>query len=79
MSDSDLVLTKWNELKSFVSELEMDVQKNVHGNAAAGVRTRKGLRELRKHVSELVKLTVSQDKEAKLAKKAAKAAAKASV
>lgn len=72
MSETDVVAAKWAEVKAMVDELELDVQKNSRGNAAAGVRTRKGLRALRKKVTDLVKLTVSLDKE----KKAAKAAAK---
>lgn len=45
MSDSP-VLSKWNELKTLVEALEVDVAKNAKGVAAAGVRTRKGLRQL---------------------------------
>lgn len=74
MSENDAVVAKWEEVKAAVAELELDIQKNVKGNAAAGVRTRKGLRTLRKAVTEIVKLTVSQDKERKAAKTAAKAA-----
>lgn len=77
MSDTDAVVSKWEEVKTAVSELELDIQKNAKGNAAAGVRTRKGLRSLRKVVTEIVKLTVAQDKERKAEKVAAKAAAKA--
>lgn len=77
MSDTDAVVSKWEEVKTAVSELELDIQKNAKGNAAAGVRTRKGLRTLRKVVTEIVKLTVAQDKERKAEKVAAKAAAKA--
>lgn len=77
MSDTDAVVSKWEEVKTAVSELELDIQKNAKGNAAAGVRTRKGLRSLRKVVTEIVKLTVAQDKERKAEKVAAKATAKA--
>jgi hypothetical protein len=70
-----VVAAKWAEVKAMVDELELDVQKNSRGNAAAGVRTRKGLRALRKKVTDLVKLTVSLDKEKKAAKAAAKAEA----
>lgn len=77
MSEVDAVVVKWEEVKAAVSELDLDLQKNTKGNAAAGVRTRKGLRSLRKVVTEIVKLTVAQDKERKAAKAAAKAEAKA--
>jgi len=63
MSDSDnAVLAKWTELKSLVEALEVDVAKNAKGVAAAGVRTRKGLRQLQASAKELVKLTLETDK-----------------
>lgn len=63
MSDSDnAVLAKWTELKSLVEALEVDVAKNAKGVAAAGVRTRKGLRQLQTSAKELVKLTLETDK-----------------
>ncbi len=71
----DAVVEKWEHVKAAVAELELDIQKNAKGNAAAGVRTRKGLRTLRKAVTEIVKLTVTQDKERKAVKVSAKAAA----
>lgn len=68
MSDHNMVVAKWEEAKALVAELELDVQKNAKGNAAAGVRARKGLRTLRSKVTELVKMTVELDKGAKAAK-----------
>jgi len=66
MSDSDnAVLSKWAELKSLVEALELDVAKNAKGVAAAGVRTRKGLRQLQTSAKELVKLTLETDKAGK--------------
>ncbi len=38
------VLDKWNELKVLMESLEIDIHKNVGGNASAGTRARKGLR-----------------------------------
>jgi len=64
------VVTKWNEMKSIMEGLELDVIKNAKGTAAAGVRARKGLRALKATASALVKLTVETDK----AKRAAKPA-----
>jgi hypothetical protein len=61
MSDNP-VLAKWSELKSLVEALEVDVAKNARGVAAAGVRTRKGLRQLQVCAKELVKLTLELDK-----------------
>lgn len=60
-----VVLEKWNEVKSLVETLEHDVTKNAKGIAAAGVRARKGLRELKTKAGELVKLTIELDKKSK--------------
>lgn len=61
MSDSP-ILTKWNELKTLFESLEPDVAKNAKGVAAAGVRARKGLRQLQTSAKELVKLTLETEK-----------------
>jgi hypothetical protein len=58
----NIVLEKWNELKSLVEALEHDVTKNSKGTVAAGVRARKGLRQLQAKSKELVKLTIELDK-----------------
>jgi len=59
MSD---VLAKWNELKTIVESVDLDVHKNASGNASAGVRARKGLRALKAVAADLVKLTISSEK-----------------
>ena len=64
MSDSN-VLAKWNELKALVEALDVDVNKNSKGNAAAGVRARKAMRQLQTQAKELVKLTLETDKASK--------------
>jgi hypothetical protein len=64
MSDNPIV-AKWNELKALVEALEADVAKNAKGVAAAGVRARKGLRQLQGTAKELVKLTLETDKSGK--------------
>lgn len=73
MSENDAVVSKWTEVRGMIEGLELDVHKNAKGNAAAGVRTRKGLRTLRKKVTELVKMTVALDKDRKSEKAATKA------
>ena len=60
--ENNQVLSKWNELKQLVEALEQDVVKNAKGTAAAGVRARKGLRQLQAKSKELVKLTIEMDK-----------------
>ena len=73
MDTDNSVLAKWTELKALVETLELDLQKNARGVAAAGVRVRKGLRDLKARAAELVKTTVELDK-AKKADKPAKPA-----
>jgi hypothetical protein len=62
MDSDNQVISKWTELKAIMEQLELDVVKNAKGVAAAGVRTRKGLRELKLKAAELVKTTVELDK-----------------
>ena len=61
MSDN-AVLNKWTELKTLVEALEPDVSKNARGVAAAGVRARKGLRQLQATAKDLIKSTLESDK-----------------
>lgn len=68
MDTEDSVLSKWTELKTLVETLELDMQKNARGVAAAGVRVRRGLRALKASAAILVKTTVELDKEKKSAK-----------
>lgn len=63
MSDrKDEILRAWNEVKVLVESLELDVTKNAHGNKSAGVRARRGLRELKGMAADLVKATIDADK-----------------
>lgn len=63
MSDTTTV-NLWNEIKTLVETIDVDVSKNAKGNASAGVRARKGLRLLRTKTSELVKATLGKGDEA---------------
>jgi hypothetical protein len=58
---SNSVETKWVEIKNLITSLEEDVTKNAAGNAAAGRRARKGLRELKTQAGQLVKLTLGKE------------------
>tara|TARA_B100000282_G_scaffold293156_1_gene268015 strand:+ start:788 stop:988 length:201 start_codon:yes stop_codon:yes gene_type:complete len=62
MSDSTSILENWEALKALVEEVELDVHKNAHGNKSAGVRARRGLRELKSKAADLVKLTLEAQK-----------------
>ena len=57
------LLEKWNELKVLIESLDLDVLKNANGNKSAGVRARKGLRLVKKSTADLVKESLSADKE----------------
>jgi len=62
------VLAQWDEVKELINSIDLDVHKNANGTAAAGVRARKGLRNLVVKVKSLVKTTVELDKVRKAAK-----------
>ena len=55
------VVESYEELRTLVESLELDVHKNASGNKSAGVRTRKGLRELKKIAADLVKISLTHD------------------
>lgn len=59
------ILEKWQEIKTMVESIDLDVHKNAGGNASAGVRARKGLRALKNTATELVKLTIEEEKNRK--------------
>lgn len=61
MSENEII-TKWAELKTLVETIDLDVHKNAKGNASAGIRARKGLRQLKKDAADLVKATVEAEK-----------------
>jgi hypothetical protein len=55
------ILGKWEELRVLVESLDVDLKKTAKGNKTAGVRSRKGLRLLKKAASDLVKVTLDTD------------------
>ncbi len=57
------LLDNWKEFKVLVESLDLDMHKNANGNKSAGVRARKGLRLVKKQAAELVKSSLSVDKE----------------
>lgn len=60
---NEKLVEQYEELKTIVETLQVDVVKNASGNKSAGVRARKALRELKKLASEIVKVSLSSDKE----------------
>lgn len=71
MSDTnDKIIEQWQRIKTLVEMTEPDVLKNAKGNASAGVRARKGLRQLKTETHALVQLTVEEGKKAAAAEAA---------
>ena len=62
---SNNILDQWNEIKTLIESLDLDVVKNANGNASAGVRARRGLRLLKSKSSDLVKATITEEKSRK--------------
>lgn len=56
------ILEKWDEIKYIMEVIEYDVLKNARGVRAAGLRSRKGLRLLKKRVIELIRISVYRHK-----------------
>jgi len=52
----------WDEIKTLIESIDLDVRKNAAGNASAGVRARKGLRLLKSKSAILTKVTVEAEK-----------------
>jgi hypothetical protein len=65
---NDAIVELWNRVKVLVESMEIDVQKNAGGNVSAGVRARRGLRNLKKEAMLLTKLMVEIDKSRKVTK-----------
>ena len=59
------ILNKWQELKTLVESLELDIHKHANGNASAGVRARRGLRLLKNESAALVKASLELEKNKK--------------
>jgi hypothetical protein len=56
------LLSQFEEFKLLVESLESEIVKNAGGNKSAGVRVRKGLREVKKLASVIVKSSLEHSK-----------------
>ena len=56
------LINQWEELRILLETLNLDVVKNANGNRSAGVRARRGLREVKKLAADLVKASLENDK-----------------
>ena len=59
---NETIVTQYEELKVLVETLQNDVLKNAQGNKSAGLRARKALREVKKAAADLVKTSLTYDK-----------------
>ena len=59
---NEQIVENYETIKVLVESLQNDVVKNSQGNKSAGVRVRKGLRELKKMAANLVKESLTADK-----------------
>jgi hypothetical protein len=64
---NNAIVEAWNRVKVLVESMEIDIQKNASGNASAGVRARRGLRNLKKETAALIKSMVDVEKNRKAA------------
>ena len=62
MSQTDSLISQWEELRILVESLNLDIVKNANGNRSAGVRARRGLRDVKKQAAALVKVSLESDK-----------------
>jgi hypothetical protein len=59
---NEKLIEQYDELKILIESIQTDIVKNASGNKSAGVRARKGLRELKKMASDIVKISLTSDK-----------------
>lgn len=68
----EVFVEKWKEVKTVISALELDAVKYQRGVRAAGLRFRKGIREVKRMMSDLVRESVNEDREFRENKKSSK-------
>jgi len=59
--EKDKVMDLWDEVKTLVESMELDIHKAANGNKSAGVRARRGLRLLKSKSHDLVKTTLGKE------------------
>jgi hypothetical protein len=67
MTNENEILTQWRVIKELVEALELDINKNATGVRSAGIRARRGLRELKVIVVALIRLMIANEKAFKAA------------
>lgn len=68
-TDSKALLNLWEEIRTLSESMDLDIRKHaVKGNHSAGLRSRRGLRLLKKLTHELLMASVDQDKKLREAK-----------
>lgn len=55
----------WKEIRLIIDSIDLDVRKNSKGNVSAGIRSRRGLRLLKKQATSLVKVMIQEERNKK--------------
>lgn len=60
--ETNRIASLWDDIKTMIREMDMDVIRNAKGNNSAGVRTRRNLRDVRKLMNDLLMITLEVDR-----------------
>ena len=63
MQSAENIQKQYEELKSLLISIEVDLLKNLNGNKSAGVRARKALRDVKKQATDIIKNTIALEKQ----------------
>ena len=63
MQSAEKIQKQYEELKSLLISIEVDLLKNLNGNKSAGVRARKALRDVKKQATDIIKNTIALEKQ----------------
>lgn len=63
------IVESWENIRTLVDSLDLDVRKNARGNVSAGIRARKGLRLLKTLSADLIREMIAEEKRRKECKK----------
>jgi uncharacterized protein involved in exopolysaccharide biosynthesis len=63
MQSNEQIRNQYEDLKSLLISIEVDLLKNLSGNKSAGVRARKALREVKKQATDIIKNTIALEKQ----------------
>lgn len=56
------ITERWEEINTIVESIKLDILKNANENVSAGIRARKGLRDLKRLSADLIRVSIEEDK-----------------